>query len=222
MACVWSVVLQMGSETGVWKATTRKTSELPNVSLALFWDPDPVLQRSGKKQEPRSALGYPAEAGSCFKLSSNQSLTAAIPAQVVSAVLRGEMGWELTWLLKIAHGSGSSEPGPGPGRVPLELSPKEMLLVLHTAVIAAALLPHSNQGCMWPNVCFLDKNQNLKPAAVEKGQEYTFCNTEGLLGWTLGPVLLTDASVWCWADAQLCQWDWGSCTWFIQERSVQK
>lgn len=83
------------------------------------------------------------------------------------------MGWELTWLLKIAHGNGSSEPGPGPGRVPLALSPKEMLLVLHAAVIAAALLPQSNQGCMWPNVCFLDENQNLKPAAMKKGQGYT-------------------------------------------------
>lgn len=60
----------------------------------------------------------------------------------MSAALRGEMGWELAWLLKIADGNGSSEPGPGPGRVPLALSPKEMLLVLHTAVIAAALLPH--------------------------------------------------------------------------------
>lgn len=68
--CVWSVVLQMGLETRVWKATATKTSELRNISLALFWDL--ALQRSGKKQEPRSALGYPAGAGSYFKLSSNQ------------------------------------------------------------------------------------------------------------------------------------------------------
>lgn len=30
-----------------------------------------------------------------------------------------------------------------------------------------------------------------------------------MLDWALGPVLLTDASAQCWADAQLCQWDRG-------------
>lgn len=99
-------------------------------------------------------------------------LTAAIPAQVVSAALCGEMGWELIWLLKIAHGNGSSELGPGPGRVPLALSPKEMLLVLHAAVIAAALLPQSNQGlyvakCLFsrqkpePQACCCEKRARL-------------------------------------------------------------